>query len=55
MHLSGTRYAAAPDSFALAYLREGAVIQLAVVSGAIPVEAARTFVEQGRAVKELAF
>jgi len=31
------------------------VIQLAVVNGAIPVETARTFVEQGRTVEELAF
>ncbi len=49
------RRGTAPDRFALAYLREGAVIQLAVVNGAIPVETARTFVEQGRTVEELAF
>lgn len=47
------RIGSAPDRFALAYLRDGVVAQLAIVNGAIPVEAARTFVEQGSALDKL--
>jgi NADPH-dependent 2,4-dienoyl-CoA reductase/sulfur reductase-like enzyme len=39
--------------FAVAYLSGGRVLQVAVVNGAIPVEAARAFVERGPASGEL--